>query len=219
MLPNGRSEADIKALKTLRAYPEETRRLLIAALSKGGKRGRPDADSLMGLLIPETARLDVVRSIVASYDRGELATPFLGYLAYFGEEGDMKWLIGIVNANPDNSRAVELAKVMVEGNNPNAHAALHSLNVRTSGKWRESSELKRFLAETVADMGGSGPAVSSAKAGGALVQAETPAIDSARPSVPTPSGSPPEPSANWQPWGIGGGLLLALLVFLFRKSK
>jgi hypothetical protein len=190
----------------LRAHPLETKQLIVAALSKGGDRGPRDPGSMLAIL-PES-KAEIIRAVVATYTPGDLRTPFLGYFAYFGEERDMHWLMDFISSNPDDVRAVEMAKVMIEGKNPYALAALRSLKTQSEGEWQESREAKQFFAQ---------PAASSAS----LTPAEAvkpPAQTASKTSVDGDVNMIAPSSGRWR-WAVGGALVAALLLLFLQKKR
>ena len=219
MFPSGRTEDDVKALTVLRAHPNETKELVIAALSKGGSRGR--TLSLVAVLIPKNEYLETMRTIVSSYDPGELSTArFLGYFAYVGEERDILWLTQFISQRPDDQESVELAKVMAESKNAFSHEALRSLAKRVPGKWQESWKVKEFF-------GATNGAITKSESAAPIVQSvntspqKEPPVSMAVAAKPSGKSSvdAPTPSPWWWRWVAGGVALVAILSFLIFRRR
>ena len=138
------TKQEARALETLRRNKAEAEALVLAALRKGGARGR--ADGWAGAIFERHELLRIARIVTSSYSATDKDIPFVGFLTYYGEKQDMKLLKEWVALDPDSEGAVQQTALMAESDNPHAHAALLELKKEVPGKWQESYYSKRFFA-------------------------------------------------------------------------
>lgn len=145
---SGNIEDQVKVLRIIRAHPKETKAYLVSVLSKDGPRGRRDVEVLLNLLEDARDRADVVETVMATYQLGDIETPFIQGMAMRSEKQDVVRVKAVIAKHPDSVLAGELAKLMLESKNADARDTLRALGVRVPGKWQESYELRKFFGKS-----------------------------------------------------------------------
>lgn len=145
---NGTTQ-DWDAMRMLSAHPQETQELIVAALSKGGRRGGRDPSWMVRQLLSREKALSVIRQVVATYPIGDPETPLLGYLAGIGEAQDMKRLRREIVYARNSMRGVHIAEWMALNNrSPYTPEALGELRRHVPGYWQETPDMKAFFLRT-----------------------------------------------------------------------
>ena len=242
-----------RAMHTLLQHPAETAEFVIKILSKGGKSDLPNPQVLIGLIAKDSRR-EVKMRIVATYDFGDIKTPFLQEMAGEGVEENMPIIRAVIEKNPDAQLSGILVGQLLQSYTAAAYATVYELRRNVPGKWQESDNVKYAFRRLYAGMRVEGmlgpyadklenpppdlppfppgftPPVLNSKSPAPVIprKPDTDQQSSAtsssiakhdRTSADLKSVVLSEQATNYWPWGVGGALLLALLVFLLNKSK
>ena len=230
--PRETSPKDRAAVSVLSQNLEQTKEILISALSKRGKVERNTTALLM--LFPRETALEIARSVQASFEIDDLETPLLALIVNYGEATDMERVKKLFAAHSDSKGVAGLAVGIAQSENIHAHAALIEMRKTVPGKWQESFDVKKLFAIKdgkwpprspdeyikldLAAAPQSAPPVSgnaSANSGAPTATARnSPTVGHANQATPTPL----DGNAKWL-WVAAIAVTSIVLVFVVRRSR
>jgi len=146
--PNDFTKKDREAIKVFRENPKEGIDLIVAKFRSNELTDETIRKYL--LVVSEPQKREIIQEILKKYAPGAPGTPFLGYLAYFGDAQDMERLKAIFVQRPNDDDTRDIATLMAQSANTHAHAALLRWKDQLPGKWQESPDVQKHFSKNAA---------------------------------------------------------------------